>query len=91
MAVVVFKSVMEWGKNNRSPRLSVHARVADKRSHARHVNHGHVTSYYVTFEFESGDRAELNVTRDEFGLLVVGDEGTLSFQGTRYLGFVREA
>lgn len=90
MAVVVFKSVKEWGKNNRSPRLSVRAKVADKRSYVRHANNGRVTSYYATFEFEGGDRTELRVPRDEFGLLVAGDEGTLSFQGTRYLGFGRE-
>jgi len=30
------------------------------------------------------------VPRSEFGLLVEGDEGVLSFQGTRYLGFERK-
>ena len=33
---------------------------------------------------------ELKVPRGEFGLLVEGDEGVLSFQGTRYLGFERK-
>jgi hypothetical protein len=47
------------------------------------------TSYYVTFEVESGDRMELHVEGHEYGLLVEGDKGDLSFQGTRYLGFVR--
>ena len=31
-----------------------------------------------------------SVPRSEFGLLVEGDEGVLSFQGTRYLGFDRK-
>ena len=48
------------------------------------------TSYYVTFQVESGDRMELSVTGSEYGMLVEGDEGKLSFQGTRYLGFERE-
>jgi len=30
------------------------------------------------------------VPRSEFGLLVESDEGVLSFQGTRYLGFERK-
>jgi hypothetical protein len=33
---------------------------------------------------------ELSVPSSEFGLLIVGDEGVLSFQGTRYLGFERK-
>ena len=36
------------------------------------------------------DNMELKVPRSEFGLLVEGDEGVLSFQGTRYLGFERK-
>ena len=96
-AFVFGKMIVEWGKNNRSPRLSVDAKVVDKRSHTSHHHHnhnGHIhttdsTSYYVTFEVQSGDRMELRVPREEFGLLVQGDVGTLSFQGTRYLGFER--
>ena len=49
----------------------------------------HSTSYYVTFEVESGDRIELEVNGLEYGMLVEGDCGKLSFQGTRYLGFER--
>ena len=46
-------------------------------------------SYYVTFQVESGDRMEFHVTGQQFGLLLEGDQGNLSFQGTRYLGFER--
>lgn len=56
--------------------------------------HGYMTtadtSYYVTFQVESGDRMELSVNGSEYGMLAEGDEGKLSFQGTRYLGFERE-
>jgi hypothetical protein len=52
---------------------------------------GHTsTTYYVTFQVESGDRMEFHVSGEEYGLLVEGDYGDLSFQGTRYLGFVRK-
>ena len=47
------------------------------------------TSYYATFQVESGDRMELSVTGTEYGLLAEGDRGKLTFQGTRYLGFER--
>ena len=97
IAVFIFafvKIISEWVSNNNSPRLSVDAKIVDKRrtTHHHHSNghHHHTHSYHVTFEVQSGDRMELRVPRGEFGLLVEGDEGVLSFQGTRYLGFERK-
>lgn len=95
---VFVKIISGWNKNNKSPRLSVEAKIVDKRAHTSHHHHnqnGHMhtstsTYYYVTFEVQSGDRMELSVPGNEFGLLAVGDIGTLSFQGTRYLGFERK-
>ena len=91
-AVTCFR---QWNKNNNSPRLTVPATVVTKRtnisSHHHGDDHHHHTSttYYVTFQVESGDRMELRVTGQEFGLLVEGDRGKLTFQGTRYLDFER--
>ena len=93
-----------WNKNNHSPRLTVQAAVVAKRTQvSRHRNanagdatgaHGYttssVTTYYVTFQVESGDRMELQVGGAEYGMLVEGDTGKLSFQGTRYLSFQRD-
>lgn len=98
------KGIGEWNKNNQSPRLTVEAYVAAKRtnvSHHRHANAGDATgahgfhtttstSYYVTFQVKSGDRMELSVSGREYGMLAEGDRGELSFQGTRYLGFERK-
>ena len=94
MFIFVFvRAISEWTHNNNSPRLSVDAKIVDKRTttHHHHSNghHHHTHSYYITFEVQSGDRMELKIPRSEFGLLVEGDEGVLSFQGTRYLGFER--
>ena len=47
------------------------------------------TWYYVTFEVESGDRMEFSVDGREYAMLAEGDTGKLTFQGTRYLSFVR--
>ena len=93
-----------WNKNNHSPRLTVQAAVVAKRTQvSRHRNanagdatgaHGYttssVTTYYVTFQVECGDRMELQVGGAEYGMLVEGDTGKLSFQGTRYLSFQRD-
>lgn len=92
----IVRGVGEWNKNNHSPRLTVPATIVSKRTHvSRHHHagehhHSHTsTSYYVTFEVESGDRIELSLSGTEYGLLIEGDKGSLSFQGTRYLGFER--
>ena len=92
------KGISQWNKNNHSPRLTVPATVVSKRTNVSHHHHhdaGHVghhstsTSYYVTFQVESGDRMELHMAGHQYGLLVEGDRGRLTFQGTRYLGFER--
>ena len=91
MFVFVFVNMIrQKHRNDNSPRLTVPATVVGKRDHrSRSGDHYH-TSYYVTFQFESGDRMELMVPGTEFGLLCEGDRGALSFQGTRYLSFQRE-
>lgn len=96
--VTAVRGISQWNKNNNSPRLTVPAKVVSKRSdmsvHRHHHANGHShrstsTYYYVTFEVESGDRMELQMTGTDFGMLVEGDNGKLTFQGTRYLGFER--
>ena len=95
--VTIARGIGQWNKNNNSPRITVPATVVSKRTHvSRHHHagehhHSHTsTSYYVTFQVGSGDRMELHVPGTEYGLLVEGDQGDLSFQGTRYLGFERQ-
>ena len=91
----IFKSIKQEHKNNHSPRLTVEAKVVAKRTNFhRHSGNNHTaghthTTYFVTFEVKSGDRMELSVLGHEYGMLVEGDFGELSFQGTRYLGFER--
>ena len=46
--------------------------------------------YYVTFQVESNDRMEFEVSGTEYGMLAGGDSGELTFQGTQYLNFRRE-
>ena len=96
--ISLFKGVKEWNKNNHSPRLTVPATVVTKRTDVTrrrsggtngHHHYHTSTNYYVTFEVESGDRMELQVQGNEYGLLIEGDRGELTFQGTRYLGFAR--
>lgn len=87
--VTMVRGVGEWNKNNQSPKLTVPATVVAKRSDVhRGIETMHTfTSYYVTFQVESGD---FEVSDMEYGMLAEGDRGTLAFQGTRYLNFHRE-
>lgn len=84
-----FNMIKQYHKDEKSPRLTVQAKVVSKRNHyKKRSNSMHSTSYYyVTFEVESKDRMELRVPSNEFGYLVEGDEGILTFQGSRFLEF----
>lgn len=97
------RAISQWNKNNHSPRLTVEATVVSRRSNVTLHQHRNCdmdasmgiqntrsTTYYVTFQVASGDRMEFVVTGGEYGMLVEGDKGQLSFQGTRYLGFQRQ-
>ncbi len=99
--VVLVKNVSEWNSNNRSPVLSVEAKVVSKRSRVSQHHSAaapdhtmaasmNATSYFATFQVESGDRMELRVSGREYGQLAEGDKGKLTFQGTRYRNFERK-
>ncbi len=99
----VYRIVKQKRKDDRSPRLTVPARIVSKRTdvsqHSDPVGgditgaHGYSTTssttYYATFQVESGDRMELRVPGSQYGFLVEGDRGRLTFQGSRFLGFER--
>lgn len=100
--VIIFSAIKSLSvsmKNNQQPIVPVEAKVVTKRydvSHHRHhtgdnMHHHHSssTSYFVTFEMTNGERMELKVPPNEFGMMVEGDNGTLEFQGTRFISFTR--
>ena len=89
--VTMVRGIGEWNKNNQSPKLTVPVTVVAKRSDVhRGIETMHTfTSYYVTFQVESGDRMEFEISDMEYGMLAEGDSGELTFQGTRYLSFQR--
>ena len=97
IVVTVIKGIGQWNKNNHSPRLTVPVTVVSKRTNVSHHHHAGEhhhsstsTTYYVTFQVESGDRMELHLSGSQYGLIVEGDRGLLTFQGTRFLNFERQ-
>ena len=86
----------EWSRNNSMPVQDAAARVVARRTefYGRTSSHSHgrvSTYYFATFEMKSGERSEFSLSGPQYGLLAEGDEGTLTYQGTRYLGFKRRA
>jgi hypothetical protein len=88
------KGAAQWASDNSQPVSTSESRVVAKREEIRRgasVNNtaGSWTQYFVTFEDPSGNRREFRVPAEEYGLLVEGDRGDLTFQGSRYQGFSR--
>ncbi|MGD9568760.1 MAG: DUF2500 domain-containing protein [Sedimentibacter sp.] len=93
----VIKNIQVNMHNNKQPIIPVQAKIVAKRYDVTHHNHGNAgnmhhssrTWYYATFEMTNGERMEFQIPSQEFGLLAEGDEGTLQFQGTRFISFTR--
>ena len=87
----VTRGLSIWMSNNRAERKTVWCKVVDKRTEVwggagdASAN----TNYYITFEFEDRTRKEFYVKPNQYGLIVVGDQGELTYQGTRFVGFAR--
>ncbi|MEK5640067.1 hypothetical protein BK138_19115 [Paenibacillus rhizosphaerae] len=91
-------------KNARTPRSSVYARVISKRMDIRHHSGSHHdngsgfvnssgssrTYYYITLEFDNGERKEYLDVKHLYGLVAEGDEGYAAVQGDWIVGFERE-
>lgn len=81
-----------WMTNNASPIVTHPAKIIGKRTRTSGGGNDSMvsTSYYLTFELSNGERLEFHVRGEEYGLLIEGDTGMLTFQGTRYKGFNRQ-
>lgn len=91
VAIIAFRllrSLGEWQSNEQASREERFARLVTKRQHIW-GDHSH-TDYYVTLEFEDKSRLEFKVKAETYGLLAEGDQGTLTYQGTRFIDFKRQ-
>lgn len=95
LAITAASGINRYISNNRKPKLSVQSLIVGKRTEVSHRHDPDLSvnrtdsKYFITFEVESGDRLEFNVSGEEYGQCSEGDEGKLTFQGTRYYGFER--
>ena len=97
---IIVYAVKQKEKNDNAPRVTLEARVVDKRTvshhhHNHHHNHHHMSHrhyyHYVAFELTDGQRTEFSVNQSEFVSLAVADEGRLTMQGTRFISFEKKS
>lgn len=86
---VIIRGFSTWTTNNAADVITSPATVLDKRTEVwgGSGDTSSSTNYYVTFELANSTRIELPVRSDKFGLIVVGDHGQLTYQGTRFKEF----
>jgi hypothetical protein len=86
------KGITEYASNKSKEVVTIPARVISKRPHTwgGTGNTSAHTSYFMTFELENGERLEVPVKSNFYGLHVEGDVGMLTHQGTQMISFERE-
>ncbi|MFA9413109.1 MULTISPECIES: DUF2500 domain-containing protein [unclassified Streptococcus] len=84
----LIRFLFQWQSDNQVERLTRGARLVTKRQQVRGTNNAY-TYYYVTFEFADKTRQEFRVKSTDYGQLAEGDEGELTYQGTRFVAFKR--
>lgn len=96
IAVSAGRGLLQWSRNNNALLQSIPARIVSKRTEVRQqqsqedsLSSRTSTTYYLTYEAEDGMRREFKVEGQEYGMSAEGDQGILTYQGTRYHGFQR--
>lgn len=94
----IIYNAVNVAKDKRKPIIPVNAKIVSRRTEVyshnhhdanNHMHHSSRTNYYVTFEFDNGERMEFEVADSKYGYLVEGDRGILSFQGNLFVDFKR--
>lgn len=86
----LFRKAQRFTANAAEPERTVTARVVGRRSATHGGGDGPVTTtHHVTFETPDGGRLELELPHREFGLVIEGDQGQLTHQGTWFRRFER--
>ena len=103
-SVDVIRMILEWSKNNNSSVESVDAVVSDKigeiyqqqipnagdltGSHGFTVHD--IPNFKIKFRMTDYTEKEFDVDKKSFKNIKKGDSGVLTYQGSRYLGFIKD-
>ncbi len=85
----IFKSARTIRNNSKSPRIKAPCTIVEHRKETSiNKNNDYSNSlYYLTLEFETGDRCEYQVTYDAFSYYVDGDKGMVTVKGNEFITF----
>ena len=89
MGITVVRTMGNYKNNSKLPRISAHAKVVSRRT-VSNISSDSVgpRRYFMTFEYDTGDRAEYAVSEDVYSYFDAGDEGTITVRGTEFISFV---
>jgi hypothetical protein len=96
---MLVKSFAERSRNNSSPivtsRVTITAKTTNTAYRGNYIPDNinvqtPYNTYFITFEFVNGNRAEFNVPRSDYAYISEHDTGILTYQGSRYINFERE-
>jgi hypothetical protein len=102
LGAVVY-NLVRYARNARSPKESVYALIVSKRTDVRQHSDSHPgndngamhhssstrTYYYITLEFDNGERKEYLDVKSIYGLVAEGDKGYAQTQGEWIVAFIR--
>ena len=91
IALAVVRGLRRRAQDDAAPIEELPARLVGRRQENRGGGETRiVTKHFVTFELNSGQRLELEVSGEQYGQLIEGDRGVLRRKGSRFLGFDRQ-
>jgi hypothetical protein len=88
---IIYRIVKDNIINRNKPKIALTATIVTKRQQlSSNMSDSHHTWHYITFEFDTRDRIELQVSGREYGLMAENDKGILTFQGNQFIAFDRK-
>lgn len=97
--LILFITIIKNIKIKRNSKSKTKAKIVAKRTslysaikfneHGIYHNSPEDSCYYIIFQLENGKREELKVPIREYGIMVVGDIGTLVTEGDEFVEFRR--
>ena len=100
LAYIIARFLSERKKFKNSPIINERAFVLSKRTITRGKIHNDKqndriterisTGFFVTFQFENGDRMEFEISEKRYGVLIENDIGLLTYQYTKLINFERD-
>lgn len=83
----IIRGLVIWISNNAAEPVQRNCTVIHKRTDVWGSDSESNAHHYITFEFEDNTRIELQVSFNKYRFVSIGDQGQLSYQGTRFKEF----